>query len=760
VSVVQRTLSATALRMQSVRPTRADAVDAGFLVALSAVALLGLGTTYDGHSYLVVGLVGVLLGIVIAHVVTALHQPVVVVVALAVVVFFVLGGAVTLRGRALPTPGSVHDLADVSVHGWKDLLTTLPPVDGAGPLLVLPYAMGLLAGAAGFALARRVRAAVAAPLVPVVLLGAVIVLGTRAPGSRWVQGGVFAALLLAWVTVRSLRTRPVVQSGSSRATRAVTAVGLLVLAGVGAAVVGPLLPGAHPSDRTVLRSYVDPPFDIGAYPSPLAGYRSFTKGGTPSQVDDLLFTVTGPVDGQFVRIATLDSYDGTVWGAGDPLASSGSAGAFQRVGPRIASDITGSDLTLTVTVGKYALAWLPDVGVTTGVTFGGPNAAAQAASFRYNLGTDTGVVPGKLHEGDSYTLRSVVPAPPGGSPVAQPVVTGNLASFARTRATAWAGTAPDPMAQIAAIGTTLRTTGAYSDGATDAEVQYTPGHYVQHLADFLNAKQPVGDDEQYAAAYALLINSLGYGARVVMGAVPSATGEVHGGDVRAGVEVQMSTGGWLFLGPDTFTPDRQKKPDATTPPQDQSANAQVVPPPVTQRPPTSLTEADQTTPKSRNQSNRDPNQNAAAGSLLPAWLVTGVRWGGPPVLVVALVCSAVIGLKAQRRRRRRSRGPTATRFVMGWREVVDHARDLGTAVPGGLTRREQAGALAMHDVAFLAGAADAQVFGPGEPAEEGAAAFWVEVDRARKQMSRGAGRWRRVRAALSLGTVRRTVEPA
>ena len=62
------------------------------------------------------------------------------------VVFFLLGGPLCLRsvGDTAFVPGgqTLSTLVDQAIFGWKDLLTTLPPVDGDGPLLVLPWLLG------------------------------------------------------------------------------------------------------------------------------------------------------------------------------------------------------------------------------------------------------------------------------------------------------------------------------------------------------------------------------------------------------------------------------------------------------------------------------------------------------------------------------------------------------------------------------------------------------------------------------------------
>ena len=92
------------------------------------------------------------------------------------------------------------------------------------------------------------------------------------------------------------------------------AVAVLAVAGAGATVIGPHLPGADAHQRVVL--YVEPPFDVSAYPSPLAGFRDYTKdvpAGLSVYGKELLAT-TGLPAGSRVRIAAMDAYDGLSWG--------------------------------------------------------------------------------------------------------------------------------------------------------------------------------------------------------------------------------------------------------------------------------------------------------------------------------------------------------------------------------------------------------------------------------------------------------------
>jgi hypothetical protein len=84
--------------------------------------------------------------------------------------------------------------------------------------------------------------------------------------------------------------------------------------------------------------------------------------------------------------------------------------------------------------------------------------------------------------------------------------------------------------------------------------------------------------------------------------------------------------------------------------------------------------------------------------------------------------------------------------------------DLGAGVPERLTRVEAASVIDGHfegSTAVLARAADARVFGPGEPEAVDANQFWAEVDAALRGMRDTVSPWRRVRAALSTSSLRR-----
>ena len=167
----------------------------------------------------------------------------------------------------------------------------------------------------------------------------------------------------------------------------------------------------------------------------------------------------------------------------------------------------------------------------------------------------------------------------------------------------------------------------------------------------------------------------------------------------------------------------------------------VIPPPNPIPPPSDAGEqsdADLKERKAARKKAEEDEDGIIAG--LPAWVGVVLTYVGGPLLLVALLLGAVIGLKAWRRHRRRSAASASARFVGAWRELVDHARDLGQVVPLGptVTRREQSLGIVSGHAGVLARRADSFVFGPSAPEEAAASTYWESVDAERRAMSR---RW-------------------
>ncbi|MCE1179094.1 MAG: transglutaminaseTgpA domain-containing protein [Micrococcales bacterium] len=685
-------------------PFRADWIDLLFASALTGIALVGFRTGFFGPMWMVAAVSGLVLGLAITHLTTAYRLPAVATMLALAAAYFLLGGPLAVRNHligVLPSGRTLTDLASTLVHGWKRWLTMLPPVDAVGPLVALPFVTGLVGAALTYGIARRTTSPYAVLVAPISLIGASIALGTQQPAARLLQGVLAGLLVVLWMVVRAMRNRPPLQNGAGRTTRLVTAVVLLLVAGLVGALVGPLLAGEGQA-RAVARNVVKPPFDIAQFSSPLAGYRKYTEPNPAKLYDTPLLQVEGLPDGAPLRFATLDSYDGSVWGASTRAnAGQGLQGAaFQQVGARIAARTDGAQKTVKITVpeGGYSDVWLPTPGAVSGVSFSGPRAEQLAERVWLNTGTDTAIVPGRLQPGDSVTMTAAIPTAPDETLPKQLALAGGTlvgqdrTGFLDTKRDAWSGRSADAWQQVVSVARYFTSQGTYTDGGTknSFEKVYLPGHSIGRLGRFAGSTQLAGNDEQYAATLALAANSIGVPTRVVLGAFPEG-GIVKGKDVRAWVEVRTAAGEWYPIAPRHLVPDRNKKPNQQLLKSEEQRVGALVPPPAGANPPSVLQGPDQ----AQNATNikKPPKRNPFDPAGWPLWLKILVFGVLLPLLVLYAIYWLIRGLKEWRRRRHLRRGPPAARISYAWRETMAHARTLGLAVPERATRLEQAAVL-------------------------------------------------------------------
>ncbi|MDF2145125.1 DUF3488 and transglutaminase-like domain-containing protein [Knoellia sp. p5-6-4] len=742
-------------------PTRDDLVDVAFTVLLVGLGLIGFRTVFFGWEWVVAAIGGVMLGLLVTHVVTAYRLPAVVTLVGLAVAYFVFGGPLALREHlalgVFPTGRTLRDLASTAVHGWKRLLTLLPPVDSTVDLLAVPLLVGLVGAAVTYGVARRSSRPYAGALAPLAVLGLVILLGTLEPASLIAQGAVFALGLIGWLVVQSTRTRAPLHNGAGRGARVGIGTGLLVLAGVVGLVAGPALPGTESELRRVARTEVVPPFDIAQFASPLAGYRKYTEPNEAALWDRPLLTVKGAPAGTPLRFATLDAYDGTVWGAGE-RASENSADpgtAFQQVGSRVAARGGGKPATVQVTVpeGGYTDVWLPTIGQVTGVQFGGTRRELLSSRLWLNIDTSTAIVPDRLRAGDRYAMQVLLPTqvaadklPDNLTPASGDLVQNQELGFLDTRIDGWTGNADGPWAQFRAIAAAMRSDGAYTDGGAKNSVEsyYLAGHSRGRLTRFVGATQLAGNDEQYAATLALAANRLSIPTRVVMGAELPEGGVVRGRDVHAWVEVQNQTGQWIPLLSKTFLPDRNQKPNQLQSKTDQQKVGAQVPPPAGVNPPSVLQGPDQ----AQNAVNlKKPPKKLFDPASWPWWMRVLVLYVLLPLLGLVGLYWGIRGAKEWRRNRHATHGPAVKRIAWAWDDLMNTAQTYGHKVPRRATRIEQASSLQRVPVSHeLAVAANAHIFGPGEPDIDHARAYWAQTRQARADLRAQCDFWHRLRA--------------
>lgn len=746
------------------RRPRDAAIDCAVVLLVHVMATLAFGPVFgSGVNYLIAGIGGAVLGVAVG-VVTSLRplrgwlQT-----AAGVVLAFVLfGPALAVRhatiGGVIPTLEGLQELLLGAVFAWKNLLTAQPPAEGFPSLLVVPMLTMLLCSTVATVLALRLTRAAAWAMVPgVVALVVAIAFGTKLDRVPVVLGAVIAAASVSWIAWRNAAwrhsladevevTRDSANREAARRRRMLGAAAMITAATVVAG--GASLPVAF-NDRQILRDSVVPPVDLEAFPSPLSGFRSWYK----NYEDATLLTVSGmPEDGR-LRLATLDYFDGTVYAVAGS-AQSATSGSFSRVGERIDSLQSGAATTVEVEVDQYSGVWVPSVGYAQSIAFEGDRAERLQSSLAYNGSTGSALSLAGMQPGDRYTIESLVPSVPdidelegvalSDVDVPAPAAMPDLIQ-------AWVATNAVESTTFGNIThlSTLMKSGLFSHGL-EGEVTSLSGHGLARLQEMFRADQLLGDDEQYAAAYALALTSLGVPARVVMGLYPDdgfgdsgEPVELTGGDMHAWVEVAFEGYGWVPLDP---TPPEDNTPITQEPQPQPNPKPQVLQPP---QPPEEPAEVQ---PNSQPEQGEHDEDEAQAGPWGVVLAVAGSILG---VILLALLPFLIVWLFKRRRRKRRIGAETeSARLAGGWHEVVDEAVDLGLPVPAGVTRREVAAAVAGRYPASRAAEigeyVDEGVFGPGEPERSEIDAFWSDVDRSVRAMRHEATRRQRIRGALSI----------
>jgi hypothetical protein len=290
--------------------------------------------------------------------------------------------------------------------------------------------------------------------------------------------------------------------------------------------------------------------------------------------------------------------------------------------------------------------------------------------------------------------------------------------------------------------------GYISHGVSPDEPPSRSGHSLDRLSELFTDPVMIGDAEQYSVSAALLARELGFPARVVFGFAPdptdAATVEVLGRDVAAWIEVHTAEYGWVSLDP---TPAEREIPEA--PPEDPTPVSRpqtVVPPDLQEQDP-----RDDTPPSETSQ------DDVPVPNPLLELLFTVLRVLGWTILILGLITSPfllIVGAKLRRRELRRTTGTARDRIRGGWEEFQDAAVDRGIESPPSPTRSQFAEVVGGKRPRLLAVVADRAVFSPDDPADADADRVWLAVEELRKSLDSRRTRWERLRAAVSLRSLR------
>ncbi|HEY5224243.1 MAG TPA: transglutaminase-like domain-containing protein [Microbacteriaceae bacterium] len=755
-SVGTGTVGTGAPRIVSSSPSRvaitaSSVVDIVVVVVLSVLAVIGFEPAFGHYGFLIAGIGGLVIGAAVALLCTLLRLSVLTTVAVGLASYFLFGTPLTMPAQALygvlPSVDSLSGLVFGAVFGWSDAVTLQAPVQAPPYIAVIPFFASWLVALVTVLLAlrwlpRKPRTALRSSVLligPAALFLAAILLGTGEAYYAGVRGVVFAAGAIVWLGWRRARTGGLaVSKDGGLKRRKIVGTAVVVL---GAVVVGTLLgtlvsPPA--ASRYVLRQEVTPPFDPLNYPSPLAGFREYTKD---LQKTDL-FTVDGVKSGELIRLATMDSYNGIVWSVAGPDTRTDGSGTFQLLGrdiPRPPLFTPGAQSTATITIQKYDDVWLPALGYVTTLDFDSYTGTDPTTTVRVNTTTGTTAVTSGVGPGMKYTIgvtaqkalsdKALANVPP--ARITMPPVT-NVPDVVSAKAEEYAGSATSAIQKLRNIERSLKTIGYLSHGRASDPVPSRAGEGADRMTDLFTKQPMVGDQEQYASAFALMARHLGYPARVVMGFKPTqakgtSRASVTGDDVTAWVEVAFDKVGWVPFFP---------TPDKTDAPKDQTTKPKLQPQPQVRQPPRTNPKTDELLTPVKTKDSNPPAKKPAFE--IPAWAYALAGVIGLPLLLYFVPLLIIASFKRRRRRRRRRAGPGDRQAAGSWDELTDAYAELGFSLPVPATRLQTADALEKQSegqglalpeqgLRPLAGRVDEAVFAAADVEHSRVEALWSET---------------------------------
>lgn len=757
------------------RIPRSAVIDLVVLAVLSLLAIAGYETSFGDLDFLVAAVAGLVIGIAAAVAGTLLRLGVLPTVLVALAAYFLLGTPFTMPDQALflvlPSLASLAGLALGAVYGWADIVTIGTPVEAPYYLAALPYFAAWLVSLVGAMLVLRwlprrrtvMRSAVIL-IGPVLLFLSGILLGTDEAFFAGVRGVAFAVIALVWLAWRRQADVETDAAGARRLRMqrlrgsAVVVAGAVVIGAIAGLALTPVS-----QDRFVLREQIVPPFDPLEFPSPLAGFRTYTK----TLAEEPLFTVTGLEPGDTIRLATMNAYTGRLWNVAGP-GDSDSTGGYAITGPTLPEPplaSLGSDRSIEVDVEAYDDVWLPTVGYGTVLELEDAGSSDRSGDLRYNAAAGTAVLTSGVAEGARYRLDSRMQKEPGDDalldvPVARvelPSVE-NLPDVVAAKGEEYAGDAASPIEQLRNIERGLKTNGFLSHGLASDSVASRAGHGADRLIELFTRTQMVGDEEQYASAMALMARHLGYPARVVMGFAPEISEgqdsvEVLGDDVTAWVEVPFEGVGWVSFRP---------TPDQVDVPQEQTPKPKSEPQPQVRQPPRSESVEDDLLSTVEIDDTDDDERDRPF--TVPGWVWVALASIGIPLAIVFLPMLFVAAAKEHRRRRRLGRDNEVA-AAAAWDELIDRYAELGFEPPERASRLQTARALERQAadqgvlpdadpgalrLTALAASVDRDVFDGEEVASETVVKRWSEADAAAAVVAAAVGRSRRLIARYRL----------
>ncbi|WP_431247242.1 transglutaminaseTgpA domain-containing protein [Leifsonia xyli] len=546
-----------------------------------------------------------------------------------------------------------------------------------------------------------------------------------------------SAAAYLWLLRSDIRTR---RSATPRP-------GAALSVGASAVVVAVLLAGTAPGfDQGGATSFTAGGISIGGTVTPLVDLGKDLR--RPAAVRALTYTTTA-ANGQYLKLASLDQFTGSVWKHRERDTKRLSDGA--KIGPvaGLSSEVKTVKITTTVAIDNMTSRWLPTPA---------PVQSVKGLSGTWSWDPDDLTIGGigSTTQGQRYTATSLVLQPTAdqlkaaGGVVPQEVqrdlfLPPNMPAIIEQTALAATKDALSEYDRAVALQDYFRDNSFVYSTQTPLK-QGFDGDGTRVIARFLEVKS--GYCVHYASAMALMARTLGIPSRVAEGYLPGATsggtatnpGEytVTSDDLHAWPELYFAGVGWVPFEP---TVGRGSVPDYTRPQTDAAAPA----PSSTSTSgaaPRALVPTDPANPAG----SATPTAQSAAQPL-----ATGIGIG---ILAVAVLLVPAVWRRMRRRRRLRELTDEWGGASLVWDELRDTVRDLGWAAPPTETPRVFAGRIAAavagtpaeDAVMRLLGELERDAYGP--PTRRWAGGLSDDLESVLAALGAQAGTALRIKAAL------------
>ncbi|ANF30431.1 hypothetical protein A0130_00905 [Leifsonia xyli] len=600
----------------------------------------------------------------------------------------------------IPTPATVAGWGEYLQQAMLSIYQQGTPAEALPEFLFLVVGGGCLLALMLDTLAVAVRT----PAFTALAVAAVLVV----PGALLGDGlDPFAlaasAAAYLWLLRSDVRTR---RSATPRP-------GAALSVGASAVAVAVVLAGTAPGfEQGGATSFTAGGISIGGTVTPLVDLGKDLR--RPAAVRALTYT-TNAANGQYLKLASLDQFTGSVWKHRERDTNRLTDGA--TIGPvaGLSSAVKTTKISTTIEIDQMTSRWLPAPA---------PVRSVKGLSGTWSWNPDDLTIGGinSTTQGQKYTATSLVLQPTAdqlkaaGGIVPQDVqrdlfLPPRMPPIIEQTALDATKDAVTEYDKAVALQDYFRDNGFVYSTQTPLK-QGFDGDGARVIARFLDVKS--GYCVHYASAMALMARTLGIPSRVAEGYLPGATSggsasnpgqyTVTSDDLHAWPELYFAGVGWVSFEP---TVGRGSVPDYTRPQTDAAAPA-----------PTS-TSTSGAAPKALVPT--DPaNQTGSASFAAPSAaqpLATGIGVG---LLVVAVLLIPAVWRRLRRRRRLHELNDEWGGATLVWDELRDTVRDLGWSAPPTETPRVFAGRIAAavagtpgeDAVARLLAALERSAYGP------------------------------------------------